>query len=63
MKMKKSEIKILAEALNIELSKNFTASDFENILEEKKLVLGLDNKNGDWVILKQGTQEVMARCA
>ena len=61
--MKKSEIKILAEALNIELPKKFTTSDFEDILEAKNLVLGLDNMNGDWVVLKCGTQEVMARCA
>jgi hypothetical protein len=61
--MKKSEIKILAEALNIELPKKFTMYDFENILEVKNLVIGLDNMNGDWVIVKRGTQEVVARCA
>lgn len=61
--MKKSEIKILAEALNIELPKKFTASDFEDILEMKNFAIGLDNMNGDWVVLKRGTQEVMARCA
>lgn len=60
--MKKSEIKILAEALNIDLPKNFTSGDFMTILDDLKLVLGLDNYTGDWVVLKSGTQEVLARC-
>lgn len=61
--MKKSEIKILAEALNIDLPKKFTADDFMAILDDLNLVLGLDNHTGEWVVLKSGAQNVMARCA
>ncbi len=61
--MKKSEIKILAEALNINLPKKFTADYFMTILDDLNLVLGLDNHTGEWVVLKSGTQNVLARCA
>lgn len=61
--MKKSEIKILAEALNINLPKKFTADDFMTILYDLNLVIGLDNHTGDWVVIKSGTQTVVARCA